>query len=125
MEANGIPKRILYTNLESTRPRNRWQDEVMEDGRIVGAEEWQEKVYNRGMEEAPENGKELLHSAHANGINCAFIHIVLSVSLVHVKVRDSEVLACVWGQWKMSKVLGAFVLLDFTMLQPILTWCTF
>jgi hypothetical protein len=36
--------------LESTKPRsrarNRWQDEVWEDGRIVGAEEWQEKVHN-------------------------------------------------------------------------------
>jgi hypothetical protein len=51
MEANRIPKRVLYRNLESTRPRgrprNRWQDEVREDGRIVGGEEWQEKVYNR------------------------------------------------------------------------------
>ena len=28
----------------------------------------------RGMEEAPENGKELLHSAHANGMN-AWAHI--------------------------------------------------
>jgi hypothetical protein len=25
------------------RPRNRWQDEVREDGSIVGGEEWQEK----------------------------------------------------------------------------------
>jgi hypothetical protein len=61
MEENRIPKRVLYMNLESRprgRPRNRWQDEVREDGRIVGGEEWQEKVYNRGMEEAPENGKE-------------------------------------------------------------------
>jgi hypothetical protein len=37
--------------LKTTRlrggPRNRWQDEVGEDGRIVGGEEWQEKVYNR------------------------------------------------------------------------------
>jgi hypothetical protein len=35
----------LYMNLESTRPRgrprNRWQDEVRENGRIVGGEEWQ------------------------------------------------------------------------------------
>jgi hypothetical protein len=35
-------------NLESTRPRgrprNRWQDDEREDGRIVGGEEWQEKV---------------------------------------------------------------------------------
>jgi hypothetical protein len=50
MEENRIPKTVLYTNLESTRPRgrprNRWQDEVREDGRIVG-EEWQQKVYDR------------------------------------------------------------------------------
>jgi hypothetical protein len=50
MEENIVPKRVLYMNLESRprgRPRNRWQDEVREDGRIVGGEEWQEKVYNR------------------------------------------------------------------------------
>jgi hypothetical protein len=38
-------------NLETTRPRgrprNRWLDEVREDGRMVGREEWQEKVYDR------------------------------------------------------------------------------
>jgi hypothetical protein len=66
-----FPKKVLYINLESTRPRarprNRCQDEVKEDGRIDGGEEWQEKVYNR--EEIPENGKESSHSAHANGIN--------------------------------------------------------
>jgi hypothetical protein len=47
MEENRISKRVLYMNLESTRPRgrirNRWQNEVREDGRIVGGEEWQEK----------------------------------------------------------------------------------
>jgi hypothetical protein len=41
----------IYMNLESTRPRgrsrNRCQNEVREDGSIVGGEEWQEKVYNR------------------------------------------------------------------------------
>jgi len=52
------------------RPSNRWQDEVREDGGIVGGEGWQEKVYlHRGMEEAPANGKELSHSAHVNGMN--------------------------------------------------------
>jgi hypothetical protein len=33
--------RVLYMNLEKSlrgRPRNRWQDEVREDGRIVGGE---------------------------------------------------------------------------------------
>jgi hypothetical protein len=38
-------------NLETTRlrgrPRKRWQDEARKEGRIVGIEEWQEKVYNR------------------------------------------------------------------------------
>jgi hypothetical protein len=38
-------------NLESIRPRgrprNRWKDDVREDGRIVGGKEWQEKVYDR------------------------------------------------------------------------------
>jgi hypothetical protein len=35
-------------NLEITRPRgrprNRWQDEAREDGRIVSEEKWHEKV---------------------------------------------------------------------------------
>jgi hypothetical protein len=35
---------------------------------MVGGEEWQEKVYDGGMEEAPENSKESPHSAHANGL---------------------------------------------------------
>jgi len=38
-------------NLETTRligrPKNRWQDEVREDGKIVGGERWKERVYNR------------------------------------------------------------------------------
>jgi hypothetical protein len=50
MEDNIIPKRVLYMNLEKTRlrdrPRNRRQDEVREDGKIVGGEEWQGKVHN-------------------------------------------------------------------------------
>ena len=40
MEENRIPQNILYMNLETTRlrgrPRNRWQDEVREDERLVG-----------------------------------------------------------------------------------------
>jgi len=51
MEENRIPKRLLYMNLGTTslrgRPTNRWQDEVREDGRIVGAEGWQQEVHNR------------------------------------------------------------------------------
>jgi hypothetical protein len=61
MEEHRFPRRVLYMNLESTRtrgrPRNRWQDEVREDGRKVGGEEWQEKVYNS------EEWKKLLRTA--------------------------------------------------------------
>jgi hypothetical protein len=61
MEENRIPNRVLYMNLETTRlrgrPRNRWKDEVREDGRVAGGEEWQEKVYDR------EEWKKLLRTA--------------------------------------------------------------
>jgi hypothetical protein len=44
MEENRIPKRALYMNSGSTRlrvrPRNRWQDEVRKDEKIVGGEGW-------------------------------------------------------------------------------------
>jgi len=45
LEGNRIPKRVIYVNLGTTRlrvrRRNRRQDEVREDGRIVGGEGWQ------------------------------------------------------------------------------------
>jgi hypothetical protein len=45
-----FPKQYYNMNLETirlrSRPRNRWQDEVREDGRIVGGKGCQEKVYN-------------------------------------------------------------------------------
>jgi len=45
MEENRIPKSVLYMNLGTRRlrdrSRNRWQDEVRDDGRIVGGEGWQ------------------------------------------------------------------------------------
>jgi hypothetical protein len=71
MEENIIPKRVLYMNLESTRPRgkprNRWQDEVREDGRIVAGEEWHEKVNNG------EEWKNLLRTAR----NCRILHMLM------------------------------------------------
>ena len=61
MEENRIPKRVLCMNWGTTRlrsrPRYRWQDEVREDGRIVGGGKWQEKVHNR------EEWKKLLRMA--------------------------------------------------------------
>jgi hypothetical protein len=56
-------------NLGTTRlrggQRNRWQDEVREDGRIVGGEGWQEKVHNR------EELKKLLRTAN----NICILHM--------------------------------------------------
>ena len=66
MEENRIPKRVLYMNLKTTRlrgrRRNRWLDEVREDGRMVSGEEWQEKVYER------EEWKRLLRMARNHRI---------------------------------------------------------
>jgi hypothetical protein len=47
----------LGTTRLRSRPRNRWQAEVREDGRIVGGEGWQEKVHNT------ENWRKLLRTA--------------------------------------------------------------
>jgi hypothetical protein len=55
----------MYMNSETRptgRPGNRFQDEVREDGRIVGGEEWQEKVYDR------EEWKKLLRTATSRRI---------------------------------------------------------
>jgi len=49
------------------RPRNRWQDEVMEAGRIIGGEIWQEKLHNR------EEWQKLLRTAR----NCCTLHMPL------------------------------------------------
>jgi hypothetical protein len=61
-----IPKTALYINLGTTRltgrPKNRWQDEVRENGRIDGGEGWQEKVHNR------EEWKKLLRTARNHRI---------------------------------------------------------
>jgi hypothetical protein len=58
-------------NLEATRlrgrPRNRWQDEVREDGRPGGGKWWKERVYNS------EEWKKLLRTAK----NCCILHMPL------------------------------------------------
>jgi hypothetical protein len=54
MEENRIPKRVLYMNLESTRPRgrprNRWQDEVREQGRKLAEKSgWKKYITERNV----------------------------------------------------------------------------
>jgi len=66
IEENRIPKKVIFMNLETTRlrggPRNRWQDEVREDGRPVGGKGWMEIIYDR------EEWKKLLRTARDRGI---------------------------------------------------------
>jgi len=58
-------------NLETMRlrgrPRNRWQDELREDGRLVGGIGWKESVYNR------EEWKKHLRTAR----NCHILHMAV------------------------------------------------
>jgi hypothetical protein len=71
MVGNRIPKRVLYMNLETTRlrgrPRNGWQDEVREDGRIVAGKRMKKQVYNR------EKMATLLKTA----MNCHILHMAM------------------------------------------------
>jgi hypothetical protein len=68
MEEDRLPptQKVLYMKLETTRlrgrPRNRPQDEVREDGRLVGERGCKERVYNR------EEWKKLLRTARNRGI---------------------------------------------------------
>jgi hypothetical protein len=47
MEENIISRKVLYMNMEATRlrgsPKNRWQDQVREDGRLVGGKSGRER----------------------------------------------------------------------------------
>jgi hypothetical protein len=62
-------RKIVYefgNNMTKT-PRNRWQDEVREDGKTVGGEGWQEKVHDR------EEWKKFLRTAK----NCHILHMAM------------------------------------------------
>jgi hypothetical protein len=86
MEENRIPKRVLYMSLETRlrgRPRNRWQDEMREVGRIVCGKGWHERVYNRegGKIVGGEGWQEKVHNREEwrklmrTASNCHILHI--------------------------------------------------
>jgi len=66
-----LPKKVLYVNLETTRLRgrlrNRWHDEVREEGRLVGGNGWKERLYNK------EKWKKLLRTAR----NRRILHMLM------------------------------------------------
>jgi hypothetical protein len=51
LKENRIHKKVSYMNLETTRlrdrPRNRWQDEMREDGSLVGGKGWKEREWKK------------------------------------------------------------------------------
>jgi hypothetical protein len=71
MKKNRIPPplKVLSMNLEIKelrgRPKNRWQDEVRKDGRLVGGICWRERVQSR------EEWKKFLRTAK----NCSILHL--------------------------------------------------
>ena len=73
-EENRINNRVLYMNWGTKRlrgrPRNRWQDEVREDGQTVGAEGWQEK-----LQILKEEWKKLLRMARS----CCILHMPMEL----------------------------------------------
>ena len=91
MEENRSLKRVLYMDSGTTRlrgrPRNRWQDEVREDGWIVGGEGWQEKVHNR------EEWKQLLRTAR----NRRILHVPMEwMNQIRHYVSSLIMLFSVW-----------------------------
>jgi hypothetical protein len=70
----------LKTSRPRSRPRNRWQDEVREDGRMVGGEKWQEKVYNR------EEWKKLLRTARNRSILNMLVKLINNVIITYLPV---------------------------------------
>jgi len=92
-------------NLETTslrgKPRNRCEDEVKEDEKLVGGKVWKEKIYNR------EEWKKLLRTAR----NHRFLHM---------PINESGVRCCVYNV--VTKLRNATVRL----IKPIpLSVCTF
>ena len=90
MEGNRIPKKIFYMNLGTTRlrgrPRNRWQDQVREDGRIVGGEGWQEKVHNR------QERKKILRMARNRRKNLFFKKLKQQINNKNVNLKKFKFL---------------------------------
>ena len=79
-------------NVETTRPRgrsrNRWLDEVREDGRMVGGEEWQEKVYDREEWKRPLRTARNHHILYMPmGLIHSFIHSFMVKTRLETHVR--------------------------------------
>jgi hypothetical protein len=80
----------LETTRPKGRPRNRWQDEVREVVRIVGGEEWVEKVYNG------EEWKKLLRMARNHRILRMPMEGINTVCVCRQPSAQVGGIYCVW-----------------------------
>jgi len=100
-------KKILYMNLETMRlrtgPRNRWQDEVKEAGRLVSGKGWKERVYTR------EEWKKLLRTAR----NRCILHMPMEWNDVNFWHWVSQVVFSLW-------IFRLTFCLQFLLLSPML-----
>jgi hypothetical protein len=82
----------LYMNLGTTRlrgrPRNGWQDEMREDGRLIGGKEWKERVYNR------QEWKKLLRTARNRHILHVLTELIKELQFSHVGVIPPIIRTC-------------------------------
>ena len=92
MEENRIPKKVLSMNLETTRlrsrPRNRWQDGVTKDGRLVGGTGWRERVHNREEWETLPRVARNCHILHMPLNECILVVANLCNFIMPIQVRS-------------------------------------
>jgi len=72
MEYKRIPIKVSYMNLEVTRlrgkPRNRWEDEVREDGRLVGGKGGRKDYITEEWKKLPRTAR-----------NCHILHMPIEL----------------------------------------------
>ena len=113
-----IPKKVLCMNLGTTSlrggPRNRWQDEVREDGRIVGGEGWQEKVRNR------EEWKKFLRMAR----NRHILHVPMEWMNKWIPDSGAPIIWCPKVVWEQHLSFGVVtVVIGKVHIWDVMLWC--
>jgi hypothetical protein len=73
MKEDRTPNKVVYMNMETTklkgRPRNRWLEEVREDGKVTCGRVWKERVYSR------EEWNKLLRMARMAGFRLWYVTV--------------------------------------------------
>ena len=84
MEEFKIPKELINMCRTCVRPRNRRQDEVTKDGRLVGGTGWRERVHNR------KEWKKLLRMARNRRILHVPMNELINLFIYYKKTTDLQ-----------------------------------